>query len=181
MTKPARSIRDRTAVTIIEDAESELYKLRQKGNMTGFRQFSNILPETVRDARHARDRDSDYAGIPTGLVDLDRKIGGLQRSDLIIIAARPSMGKTALATNIAHNIASRYRMVEQADGTTNRVGGKVALFSLEMSSKQLVARILAAETGVPASDIRNRNMKDDEFKRYGDAAIRLVGPSTLHR
>ena len=166
---------DRTAVTIIEDAESGLYKLRQKGNMTGFRQFSNILPETVRDARHARDRDSDYAGIPTGLVDLDRKIGGLQRSDLIIIAARPSMGKTALATNIAHNIASRYRMVEQADGTTNRVGGKVALFSLEMSSKQLAARILAAETGVPASDIRNRNMTDDEFKRYGDAAVRLLG------
>ncbi|MCY4259252.1 MAG: replicative DNA helicase [Rhodobacteraceae bacterium] len=161
---------------LIEEAESQLYQLRKDGAAhVGFRQVSNILPESIQEARLARDRDSDHAGLPTGLADLDMKIGGLQRSDLIIIAARPGMGKTALATNIAVNVASKYEVIEHADGEKTQLGGKIAFFSLEMSAKQLMSRILSAETRIAANEIVTRRMSPDEFEQYKDAALRIVG------
>ena len=166
---------DRSSKEIIEETESALYQLRETGDIaSGSRQISNIAISAVKQAIEARDRDTDFAGLPTGLIDLDKKIGGLQRSDLIIIAARPSMGKTALATNIAHNIAKRFEIVQQAEGVMLKRGGKVAIFSLEMSAVQLAARILAADSGVPASNIRNKKLPESDFKKYADAALELA-------
>jgi len=172
----ASDIQPETCSTdLIEETESRLYELRKESaGRTGFRQLSNILPESVRDARLSRDRDSDQAGLPTGLTDLDTKIGGLQRSDLIIIAARPSMGKTALATNIAYNIAEKYEVIEHGDGEATQLGGKIAFFSLEMSAKQLMARILSAKTRISANELVSRRMSSDEYNRYRDAARQIV-------
>ena len=101
-------------------------------------------------AAKAYQRDGKLSGISTGLTDLDAKMGGLQPSDLIILAGRPAMGKTSLVTNIAFNIAKAYRGEKQADGTTKTVnGGIVGFFSLEMSAEQLATRILAEQSGVP--------------------------------
>ena len=106
-------------------------------------------------AAKAFQRDGKLSGIATGLRDLDTKMGGLQPSDLIIVAGRPGMGKTALATNIAYNVAKAYVPEVQADGTTKAAnGGVVGFFSCEMSAEQLATRIIAERTGIPSSSIR---------------------------
>ena len=103
--------------------------------------------------------------------DLDRIMGGLQSSDLVIIAGRPGMGKTALATNMAFNIARAYRSEKLPDGTTKRMdGGVVGFFSLEMSSEQLATRIIAEQSGVPSYKIRRGEIQDNDFDRIVDAA-----------
>ena len=122
----------------------------------------------------AYQRDGKLSGTATGLRDLDAKMGGLQRSDLIIIAGRPGMGKTALATNIAYKIAKAHRSEIQADGTMKSVnGGIVGFFSCEMSAEQLATRILAEQTRVASSLIRRGGINQDEFEKIRDYTIEL--------
>ncbi len=125
-------------------------------------------------ANAAYQRDGKLSGISTGLVDLDGKMGGLNNSDLLILAGRPSMGKTSLATNIAFNIAKAHKMGEKPDGTHGTVeGGVVGFFSLEMSAEQLAARILSEAAEVPSERIRSGNMDEAEFRRFVEAANAL--------
>jgi replicative DNA helicase len=117
-------------------------------------------------AAKAFERDGGLSGIASGLSDLDKKMGGLQSSDLIIVAGRPGMGKTALATNIAFNVARAYESELQPDGTTKaKNGGIVGFFSLEMSAEQLATRILSEQSGVQSSAIRRGGISELEFQR----------------
>src|SRR5437016_909937 len=140
----------------IEDAERQLYELAESGRYDGgFQRFSQAMKVALDMAANAYQRDGKLSGISTGLRDLDSKMGGLQRSDLIIVAGRPGMGKTALATNIAYNIAEAHQAEVQADGTMKSVnGGIVGFFSCEMSAEQLATRILADQTSIASSMIR---------------------------
>ena len=111
-------------------------------------------------------RDGHLSGIATGMRDLDRRMGGLQPSDLIIIAGRPGMGKTSLATNIAFNIANAYEPAQQADGSFKAAnGGVVGFFSLEMSSEQLATRIISEQTEIPSSKIRRGEITESDFEK----------------
>ncbi|HEU4806468.1 MAG TPA: DnaB-like helicase N-terminal domain-containing protein, partial [Nitrobacter sp.] len=132
----------------IEDAERRLYELAESGRYEGgFQKFSQAMKIALDMAANAYRRDGKLSGIATGLRDLDSKMGGLQPSDLIIVAGRPGMGKTALATNIAYNIAKAHQSELQPDGTMKTVnGGIVGFFSCEMSAEQLATRILAEQT-----------------------------------
>jgi replicative DNA helicase len=125
-------------------------------------------------ANAAYQRDGDMAGISTGLKDLDGKLGGLHNSDLLIIAGRPSMGKTSLATNIAYNIAKAYKKGIRTDGSEGAVsGGVVGFFSLEMSAEQLASRILSEAAEVESQRIRSGDMSESEFRRFVEAAKSL--------
>src|SRR6266700_560322 len=159
----------------IEDAERQLYELAESGRYDGgFQRFAQAMKVALDMAANAYQRDGKLSGIATGLRDLDAKMGGLQRSDLIIVAGRPGMGKTALATNIAYNIAEAHRAEVQADGTMKSVnGGIVGFFSCEMSAEQLATRILAEQTGIASSMIRRGGIKQDEFERIRDYTIKL--------
>src|SRR5205807_1171817 len=166
---------DFTPRTQIEDAERQLYELAESGRYDGgFQRFSQALTTAVDMAAKAFQRDGSLSGIATGLRDLDTKMGGLQASDLIIVAGRPGMGKTALATNIAYNIAKAHRAEVQTDGTMKSVnGGIVGFFSCEMSAEQLATRILAEQTRIASSMIRRGGIKQDEFDRIRDYTIEL--------
>src|ERR1700735_4705271 len=144
----------------IEDAERRLYELAESGRYDGgFQRFAQAMKVALDMAANAYQRDGKLSGIATGLRDLDAKMGGLQRSDLIIVAGRPGMGKTALATNIAYNIAKAHYAEVQPDGTMKTVnGGIVGFFSCEMSAEQLATRIIAERTGNTVSHIRPRGI-----------------------
>lgn len=159
----------------ITEAEQSLYKLGEQGvSQRGFVSFLRATTEAVNSANAAYQRGGGLAGISTGLVDLDRKLGGLHPSDLLILAGRPSMGKTSLATNIAFNIAKAYRRGRTHDGNEGAVeGGVVGFFSLEMSSEQLAARILSEASEVPSEQIRRGDMTEVEFRRFVEAAKSL--------
>ncbi|MGY4569932.1 replicative DNA helicase [Bradyrhizobium pachyrhizi] len=159
----------------IEDAERQLYSLAETGRYDGgFQRFAQALTIAVDMAAKAFQRDGKLSGISTGLRDLDAKMGGLQPSDLIILAGRPGMGKTSLATNIAYNIAKAYVPEVQADGTTKAVnGGCVGFFSCEMSGEQLATRILAERTGIPSSSIRRGGISELDFEKIRDCSIEL--------
>ncbi|MDB5599513.1 MAG: replicative helicase [Xanthobacteraceae bacterium] len=159
----------------IEDAERRLYELAETGRYEGgFQPFSRALTTAVDMAANAFMRDGKLSGLATGLRDLDAKMGGLQHSDLIIIAGRPGMGKTSLATNIAYNIAEAYTSEIQADGHAKAVnGGIVAFFSLEMSAEQLATRIVAERTGIPSSVIRRGGINEADFEKIKDVSIQL--------
>jgi replicative DNA helicase len=159
----------------IEDAERRLYELAEAGRYDGgFQKFSQAMKVALDMAANAYQRDGKLSGIATGLRDLDVKMGGLQRSDLLVLAGRPGMGKTALATNIAYNIARAYRGETQADGTTKAVnGGIVGFFSCEMSAEQLATRILAEQTGIASSTIRRGGITQSEFDKNRDHTIEL--------
>src|SRR5579863_4581604 len=125
-------------------------------------------------AAEAYNRDGGLSGLSTGISDLDAKLGGLHPSDLIILAARPSMGKTSLAANIAFNVAKRHAWEPQPDGTRKTVnGGVVAFFSLEMSAEQLAMRLLAEATEVPSDKIRKGEINASEYGKIRDAAQEL--------
>lgn len=151
----------------IEDAERRLYELAEHGRSdSGFTSFESALHTAIDMASAAYKRDGHLSGIATGLDDLDRLMGGMQPSDLVIIAGRPGMGKTALATNIAFNMAAAWRGEQIADGTMKTVnGGIVGFFSLEMSAEQLATRIIAEQASVPSSDIRRGSIHEDQFGR----------------
>ena len=153
-------------------AEQNLYKIGDSGKSeTGFKSFLKALGEAVQVANAAHHRDGNLAGISTGFIDLDKKMGGLHSSDLIILAGRPSMGKTSLATNIAYNIAKSFKKNDNADGTTETVnGGIVGFYSLEMSAEQLAARILSETAEIPSEQIRRGDMTESEFRRFVEAA-----------
>lgn len=159
----------------IEDAERRLYELAESGRYDGgFQRFSQALAVAVDMAAAAYQRDGKLSGISTGLRDLDMRMGGLQHSDLIILAGRPGMGKTALATNIAYNVAKAYRSETQADGTSKTVnGGVVGFFSCEMSAEQLATRILAEQTGISSASIRRGGITERDFDKIRDYAIEL--------
>ena len=159
----------------IEDAERQLYELAETGRYDGgFQRFSQALTTAVDLAAKAFQRDGKLSGIATGLRDLDNKMGGLQHSDLIIVAGRPGMGKTALATNIAYNVAKAHRAEVQPDGTMKSVnGGIVGFFSCEMSAEQLATRILAEQTGIASSMIRRGGISEADFEKIRDYSIEL--------
>src|ERR1700760_4588153 len=159
----------------IEDAERRLYELAETGRYGGgFQKFEQALTTAVDMAARAYQRDGKLSGLATGLKDLDSKMGGLQASDLIIVAGRPGMGKTALATNIAYNIAKAHRGETRADGHIATVdGGIVGFFSLEMSSEQLATRIIAERTGIPSSHIRRGGITEADFETIKDVSIEL--------
>ncbi|WP_461468540.1 replicative DNA helicase [Pararhodobacter sp.] len=159
----------------IVEAEQALYKLGEQGVAErGFQSFLRAVTEAVNVANAAYQRGGGLAGISTGLVDLDRKLGGLHPSDLIILAGRPSMGKTSLATNIAFNIAKSYRRGLRPDGTEGAIdGGVVGFYSLEMSAEQLAARILSEAAEIPSEQIRRGDMSEAEFQRFVEAAKSL--------
>lgn len=147
----------------IEKAEQRLFDLATSGqSQRQFQSFGSALVEAIETAKVAFKRDSHVVGITTGLIDMDRWLGGLHPSDLIILAGRPSMGKTALATNIAFNAAGG-----------GQSGGKVAFFSLEMSAEQLATRLLAQESGVPSDRIRRGEISHEDFPTFVDVSRRL--------
>jgi replicative DNA helicase len=159
----------------IEDAERKLYEIAETGRFgKGFQLFKDALTTAVDMAANAFMRDGKLSGLATGLKDLDSKMGGLQSSDLIIVAGRPGMGKTALATNIAYNIAKSHRAETLADGTLKSIdGGIVGFFSLEMSAEQLATRIIAERTGIPSSHIRRGGITEADFETIKDVSIEL--------
>ena len=159
----------------IEDAERRLYELAESGRYDGgFQKFSQALAVAVDLAAKAFQRDGKLSGISTGMRDLDTKMGGLQHSDLIIVAGRPGMGKTSLATNIAYNVAQAYVPELQADGTMKAAnGGVIGFFSCEMSADQLATRIVAERTGVPSSHIRRGGISEADFEKIREVSIEL--------
>jgi replicative DNA helicase len=166
---------DVSAMEQIETAEQQLYRLAETGQIEGALQpLNEALVSAIEIAEKAFKRDSHVTGVTSGLRDLDRKLGGLHNSDLVILAGRPSMGKTALATNIAFNAARAYR--EERDELGNvRVleGAKVAFFSLEMSAEQLATRILSEQTAISSDRIRRGEVREDDFPKFVAAAQAL--------
>jgi replicative DNA helicase len=159
----------------IEDAEKKLFDLAETGRYDGgFQRFGQALTVAIDMAAHAFQRDGKLSGIATGLDDLDRMMGGLQKSDLIIVAGRPGMGKSSLATNIGYNIAKAWRGEVKPDGHMETVnGGVVGFFSLEMSAEQLATRIIAEQTGIPSSQIRRGGISESDFEKIKDYSIEL--------
>ncbi len=151
----------------IHDAESRLYELAERGKYgQGFLSFDVALTHAIDMANAAYERDGHLSGLATGLDDLDNRMGGLQSSDLIILAGRPSMGKTALVTNIAYNVAKKFRSERLPDGSEKTVeGGRVGFFSLEMSAEQLATRILSEQAEIASEKIRRGMISEDEFRK----------------
>ena len=158
---------ERSGTVQIEGAEQRLFDLATIGQAEGgLKSFQATVTEAIRQAEAAHKRDGGLSGVTTGLRDMDRKLGGLHPSDLIILAGRPGMGKTSLATNIAFAAAKAYRFETGADGVRRTVdGGVVAFFSLEMSAEQLATRILSEQGKIESHKIRQGQLKHDEFER----------------
>jgi len=156
---------EETAPKQIEGAEKQLFELAEKGRYDGgFQGFNAATAAAIEMAAEAFKRDGTLSGTATGLAHLDRLMGGLQRSDLIILAARPAMGKTSLATNVAFHVARTWRGGTTPDGhRKTEDGGIVGFFSLEMSAEQLATRILAEQSGISSSDIRRGNIHESQF------------------
>ncbi len=153
------NIKEENAENIIESTEKSLFDLAERGSFSqSFIKFDKALDETIQMATLAMQNDQGIVGVPTGLTDLDEKLGGLHKSDLIILAGRPSMGKTALATNIAYN-ASQNILKRQEKSS-------VAFFSLEMSSEQLSTRILSEQARIKSDSIRTGKVTEEEINRY---------------
>jgi len=159
----------------IEAGEQRLFTLAQEGQVEGgFRGFPAVLTSAVTMVEAAYHKDSRVTGVPTNLIDLDDKLGGLQASDLVILAGRPSMGKTALAITIAANAAATEAAGPDADdlhGDTYAVG----VFSLEMSAEQLAMRLLSAQAELSSDDLRRGKLRDMDFKKVVQASQDLAG------
>ena len=164
------------ALDQIERAEQSLYSLAETGKpSSGFISFAEALKGAVHIAGEAYQREGRLAGLATHLDDLDQKLGGLYPSDLLVLAGRPSMGKTALATNIAFNVARNYRYDITPEGRKSVSGGVVAFYSLEMSAEQLAMRILADASGVSSDRLRKGEIDASDYGRVRDAAIEIGG------
>ena len=164
---------DAPPATQIEGAEQQLYELAETGKYgAGFEPFSAALTDAIDMAANAYRRDGGLSGIATSFTDLDQRMGGLQASDLIIIAGRPSMGKTALATNIAYHVAKAYA-ASSPDGDTPPDGAVVGFFSLEMSAEQLATRIISEQSQIPSERIRRGRIDSDEFDRIVEVSQEL--------
>jgi len=164
-----------TPLQHIEDAERRLYEIAETGRYdAGFQRFAQALTTAVDMAARAYQRDGRLSGLATGLTDLDSKMGGLQPSDLVILAGRPGMGKTALATNVAYNVAKAWTGEVRADGHLATVnGGIVGFFSLEMSAEQLATRIISEQTGIPSNKIRRGDIEEADFEKIRDVSVDL--------
>lgn len=151
------------SATLIDNAEQSIYDIRQGRDVSGLTHIKSVIENETYD-RLTKMADpitrNDYIGIPTGIGTLDRIIGGLYKSDLIILGARPGMGKTAFALNIARNVAVNS-------------GKTVCFFSLEMSRDQLAQRMLSSEAGIPSEKLRNGELEDDEWTRLAQAGDNL--------
>ena len=151
--------KDQNAEKIIENTEKSLFDLAERGSFSqSFLKFNQALDQTIEMATLAMKNDQGIVGVPTGLTALDEKLGGLHKSDLVILAGRPSMGKTALATNIAYHAAQKIMNKEEKSS--------VAFFSLEMSSEQLSTRILSEQARIRSDDIRRGKVTEEEINRY---------------
>ena len=150
---------DKTGQSIIENSERQLFDLAERGSFnSSLVKFDEAMKQTIEMASAAFKNEEGIVGVPTGLRDLDDKLGGLHQSDLIIIAGRPSMGKTSLATNIAFNAAQKL----QESGKRS----SIAFFSLEMSSEQLSTRIISEQARISSNDIRRGRISDDQFDKF---------------
>src|SRR5205085_9173662 len=159
----------------IERAETELYKVAEEGGAEGkAKSFGEAAMASIRSAEVALNRGGGLTGLTTGFTALNSRIGGLQRSDLIIIAGRPGMGKSALGMNMGFAAAERF-LQDQSDGieASRAAGAPVAIFSLEMSAEQLATRILAEQSRVTAEQIRTGNIGRQEFASFARTADRL--------
>ena len=144
---------------IIESYEKSLFDLAEKGSFSSsLIKFDEAMRQTIEMASNAYKNEEGIVGVPTGLKDLDDRLGGLHKSDLVIIAGRPSMGKTALATNIAFNAAKKIQEIGEKSS--------IAFFSLEMSSEQLSTRILAEQSRIKSNDIRRGKISEDQFDKF---------------
>ena len=146
----------KTIQEVIETAESDLFNVSQQHVKQDIQSIENILADSFERLDELHRNKGKIRGVPTGFKDMDNILAGWQRSDLVILASRPAMGKTAVALNFAHSVAVK---AEQP----------VLLFSLEMSKEQLVDRLLAMESGVDAWNIRTGNLSDADFEKIGDA------------
>ena len=152
---------------IIENSEKELFKLAEKDSYgSSFIKFDKALKTTIDMASAAFINDEGIVGVTTGLRDLDDRLGGLHKSDLIIIAGRPGMGKTALATNIAFNAAQK---LQESDKKST-----IAFFSLEMSSEQLSTRILAEQSRIKSNDIRRGKISNEQFDKFIETSKKYI-------
>ena len=171
---------DDLATEQIERAEAKLFELASSGQAEGGpREFRVALSSAITMAQAAFKRDGKIVGVATGFTDLDKKLGGFHPSDLIILAGRPSMGKTALATNIAFHAAKGYQPARDPDGRIDLIrpaedGAVVAFFSLEMSAEQLATRILAEESGTSSDKIRRGEVRREDFDKFVMASQRLA-------
>ena len=153
------SYQEQNAENIIESTEKSLFDLAERGSFSqSFLKFNEALDQTIEMATLAMKSDQGIVGVPTGLTDLDEKLGGLHKSDLVILAGRPGMGKTALATNIAYHAAQNLLSRQEKSS--------IAFFSLEMSSEQLSTRILSEQARIKSDDIRRGKVTESEINRY---------------
>ena len=144
---------------IIENLKKSLFNLAERGSFnSSLIKFDEAMRQTIEMASNAYKNEEGIVGVPTGLTDLDDRLGGLHKSDLIIIAGRPSMGKTALATNIAFNAAKKLQ--------DENIKSSIAFFSLEMSSEQLSTRILAEQSRIKSNDIRRGKISEEQFDKF---------------
>ena len=166
---------DAPAIQQIEEAEQRLFVLAESGQPEGgFRPLADSLTGAITMMEGAYKGDAGMSGVSTGLIDLDNLLGGLHPSDLVILAGRPSMGKTALATNIAFQAALDYRVEPGEDGEDKRVAGAVVgFFSLEMSAEQLASRLLAEATGISSDKLRRGELTKDGFHSLVEASRKL--------
>ncbi|HEV8677832.1 MAG TPA: replicative DNA helicase [Stellaceae bacterium] len=171
---------DDPATEQIERAESKLFELATTGQAEGGpKPLTTALTTAITMAQAAFKRDGKTVGVATGFVDLDKKLGGLHPSDLVILAGRPSMGKSALATNIGFYAAKAWRAARAADGRIDlsrsaEDGAVVGFFSLEMSAEQLATRILAEESGTSSDKIRRGEVRREDFDKFVAASQRLA-------
>jgi len=152
--------RDDDVDVILDDAEKAILEVSQRKRSTAFQSIKDILVETYDNIEMLHNRKGDVTGIPTGFIELDRMTAGFQKNDLIIVAARPSVGKTAFALNIAQNVATK----------TNE---NVAIFSLEMGAQQLVMRMLCAEGNIDAQRLRTGKLAEEDWQKLTMAMASL--------
>ena len=166
---------DLEGINLIENAENDLYNLSQTGSSDRkYSLFGESLKKAIDIIDQSFKREGKIAGLPSGLKDLDKKLGGFHNSDLIIIAGRPSMGKTALGTNIAFNAAKRFKEKEDEFGNKTTIdGGKIAFFSLEMSSEQLATRVLAEQSKISGDKMRKAELNKEDFKKIAKVSSEL--------
>ena len=166
---------DLEGINLIENAENDLYNLSQTGSSDRkYSLFGESLKKAIDIIDQSFKREGKIAGLQSGLKDLDKKLGGFHNSDLIIIAGRPSMGKTALGTNIAFNAAKKFKEKEDEFGNKTTIdGGKIAFFSLEMSSEQLATRVLAEQSKISGDKMRKAELNKEDFKKIAKVSSEL--------